>query len=139
MADEMKDKEAAPFSTAAKDHGIEDRAGLHESGLGHRGKSFTPGLTEVPNSKVPDGEHSHVVGPQQNACDPVRAGLATDFDPATMQESRVISRTGEVGSGPHIDGPPSEVNDGTAEPAPEDEETTSGPQRKAGKKPSEGG
>ncbi len=114
------DNEDKPFVTAAEAHGIEDRTTDHTDGTFHQGLSFTPGLTEVANSKVPGAEHSHVHGPQQAAVDPVAAGLVTTRSPATAAESRVIDRTGEIGSGPRAGG--KAVSDGSQAPAAPDKQ-----------------
>ncbi|NPD67293.1 hypothetical protein HN018_06860 [Lichenicola cladoniae] len=113
--------EPKPFETAAEQHGIVERTIDHVEGFFHRGKSFTPGLTEVPDSKVPGAEHSHVHGPQQAAVDPVAAGLETEHSPTTINENRVVNRTGEIGSGPHTPGTTPAVSDGSPVVAPEDD------------------
>lgn len=105
------DTDTPPFQTAAEAHGMTSAADAHAEGVFHQGKSFTPGLVEVPGSKVPGTERSHVHGPQQAPCDPIAAGLATERSPLTVNENRVISQTGEIGSGPRAGGVA--VSDGT--------------------------
>jgi hypothetical protein len=68
------------------------------------GLSHSPGLMEVPDSKVPgmaDGTMiSHVYGPGQTPVDPIAAGLDTGFNPASRAENRSITQTGELAAGP---------------------------------------
>lgn len=67
------------------------------------GLSVTPGLVEVPGSYAPsmaDGSRvAHVMGPQQAAVDPIAAGLDLRARPLTRNENRVVTQTGELGSG----------------------------------------
>ena len=95
------------------------------------GQSVTHGLTEVPDSKVPGTDRSHVMGPQQAACDPVAAGLDVRQRPLTSQEDRVITRTGVIGSGARpanaMDESTFAVSDGSHAPAASDEESDKGP------------
>ena len=94
------DPSAAPFTTAdVATDGFEPRQTSATPGL-----SQSPGLMCVPNSRVPGlaggGMVSHVFGPQQNAADPIAAGLDTRHDPMTRAENRVVTQTGELGAGP---------------------------------------
>ena len=66
------------------------------------GLSVSPGLRELPNSKVPGTDRSHVHGPQQAPCDPMAAGLDVDHHPLTRAENRAVTLTGADGSGPHL-------------------------------------
>lgn len=99
MPDDKPDILAAPFTTAAEQHDIGNDSPPPTPGL-----SYSPGLREVPNSKVPakaDGTMmSHVYGPGQAAVDPIAAGLDVEHVPLTRNESRVITQTGTDGAGP---------------------------------------
>lgn len=107
-----------PFQSASQAMGMDEQmAAAAQSGL-----SYTPNLQEVPDSKVPFAEHSHVFGPQQAACDPVAAGLDTSYAGLSRSENRVINRTGEAASGPRtllLDHP---AADGSLVRAPSDED-----------------
>lgn len=95
------------------------------------GQSITHGLTEVPDSKVPGTERSHVMGPQQAACDPVAAGIDVRQRPLTSQEDRVITRTGVTGSGARpanaLDESTFAVSNGSHVPAEPDADADLGP------------
>jgi hypothetical protein len=107
-------------TTAAEEAGIEDRI----VPLPITGRSLSPGLTHLQDSKVPGHDRHHVHGPQQAAVDPVAAGLETDHIPASAAENRVITRTGVIGSGnPESDA----VSDGSHVAAPEDDKTPVSP------------
>ena len=85
----MADSPAEPtLSTAAIDLGIKNDSPAPRPGL-----SVTPGLRPVENSPVPGTDRTHVLGPQQAACDPVLAGLDMQHEPLTRQENRAITRT----------------------------------------------
>ena len=87
------------FQTAAQIAGMSGPEGTPTPGL-----SQSPGLREVPDSKVPalagGGMVSHVQGPGQAAVDPIAAGLDTGFSPQTRAENRAITQTGELAAGP---------------------------------------
>jgi len=117
----MNQNEGKPFQPAAEAAGLEERAGQHQSGHFHNGKSHSPGLRAVPNSFVPGTDRAHVHGPQQSPVDPVAAGLDTEHVPPTRAENRVIDRTGEIASGPHAAGPIG-VSDGSQVVAPADDQ-----------------
>ncbi len=121
--DEKPDPASQPYQTAAEAHGITERVEGGVSAGHHDGLSHTPGLSEVPDSKVPFAEHSHVHGPQQAAVDPVAAGLDTRHLPFNRAENRVIDRTGEIGSGVHAPGTTPAVSDGSQVKAPIDPPT----------------
>lgn len=83
----MPDDDKPLYTTAA------DALGMRQDGKAPTpGMSYTPGLREVADSRVPNASHSHVIGPQQAACDPVLAGLDTEYRPMTRAENRGITR-----------------------------------------------
>lgn len=83
--------------TAAQRHGFNIERGRTP------GMTQVSGLVEVENSPCPayaDGTVvSHVMAPGQMAVDPVAAGIDTKHVPLTRAENRVITRTGQDGSG----------------------------------------
>lgn len=95
----LADAENPAYATAADVFGT-----VREQPLPVPGLSVSPGLTEVPNSVVPGGEHSHVYGSQQAACDPVAAGLDVNHDPRTTADNRVVTRADGTAYVPVEDG-----------------------------------
>jgi hypothetical protein len=98
MVDEIEQAGTAdppPYRTVAD---MNEAKGEPTAGL-----SQSPGLRELPDSKVPgmgDGTLvSHVFGPGQTPVDPVAAGLDTGFDPLTRSSDRIITQTGTLGAG----------------------------------------
>ena len=116
------DSAQAPFTTAADAFKTEADTKAPTSGL-----SFTPGLREVANSPVPGAAHSHVLGPQQAAADPVAAGLDTAYAGRSRAENRVVNKTGEQASGPRTLLPEHPPEDGRMEPAPGDDDAAGVP------------
>ena len=78
--------DAPAFVTAAEKFGIGTDQGAIDPRL-----SQAPGLREVPNSRVPFGEHSHVMGPGQAAVDPYAAGLDVNAKPLSYAENRAVT------------------------------------------------
>lgn len=78
------------------------------------GMSLSPGLRPLENSRVPNVDRSHVVGPQQSAVDPVLAGLDTAHNPLTRAEDRVITR---MSDGAMVVPPPDAESDAIVGPS----------------------
>lgn len=97
----------APFETAEKKTGLGPVAG---SDVRRHALSLSPGLTVIEGSRVPGSDRLHVRGPQQMPADPVAAGLDMTTRIATATERRVVTPTGDVGSGPH-NSPAADVGD----------------------------
>lgn len=83
----MSDAETPAFTTAAEAFNL-----VRDQPPPVPGLTVSPGLTEVPDSKVPYADRSHVFGSQQAACDPVAAGLDVNHDPRTIADNRVVTR-----------------------------------------------
>ena len=83
----MPDDDDKPYVTAAEALGIGRDQPAPTPGL-----SVTTDLVEVPDSPVPGAGHSHVMGPQQAAADPVLAGLDTQHNPLSRAENRAITK-----------------------------------------------
>ena len=83
--------DAPAFVTAAEKFGIGTEQGAIDPRL-----SQAPGLREVPNSRVPFGDHSHVMGPGQAAVDPYAAGLDVHAKPLSYAENRAVTKADGV-------------------------------------------
>ena len=114
MADDDKPKEPAASAARAGQEGdahqpyktAAELAGINPPGTAAPtlGLSQSPGLVEVPNSRVPGlaggGMVSHVMGPGQAPVDPIAAGLDTRASIPTRDQLRVTTQTGVDGAGP---------------------------------------
>jgi hypothetical protein len=73
------------------------------TGTRTEGLTFSPGLVAIPDSQVPGlgngGMISHVMGPGQNAVDPIAAGLDVNYAPLTRHELRAPTLTGVDAAG----------------------------------------